>query len=596
MIETPRAASWSARWLERTRSASLALALAAAFSVGLATRSPLAAQTARAGSTWYQDDSKFGFKVKAPLDWDFTAPQPGDPHMIGKYKPAGESSSILVEGSGGMLWMNVYGFLLHFDRRKPSEGGPPPVKGAKNVLEWAQNVLPSEIGARNWRKHSQKPAKVDGLAAQEWVLDGDISYNGKLLPVRAYAMVYPVAPDLELAYVFNGPGKDSAWAGVAKDFRRLALSFTRIELAEAKQKPKSKSGTAEDSPLRVAKRRALEDAMRRTPGYKLYDSPNYFVVTDSDDEAFIEELIERIEAIREVFERDFPPERARMVLAKRPVKKKKKPAPKPEPTGEAPDDEPEGDAPNGDEPSPGSDTPGEGEPDGTPAAPAASQPAAPRDETVATIDTSAIARTSVVRVVKDQDSYFAYGGPPGSAGYWNSASQELVVYDDQKGGGRRDTWATLNHEAFHQYIFYFYGMLAPHYWYNEGTGDFYGGAEYKGKKYEIKPFQWRTGTIQRMLNEERYVPLKEFVRMPRSIYYGNSPYGTDRGDHYAQGWSFVYFLRTGKGRARGWNPAWESILTTYLDTLGATGDLEKAVDTAFAGVDYDELERVWKNY
>lgn len=593
MIETPRAASWRARWF--APSARLALAFAIAFALNVST----AAQDARAGSSWYQDDSKFGFKVKAPLDWEFTAPQPGDPHMIGKYKPAGESSSILVDGSGGRLWMNVYGFLLFFDRRKPSEpAGPITIKGAKNVLEWAQNVLPSEVGGRNWRKFSQKDVKVDGLAAEEWVLDGDISYEGKLLPVRAYAMVYRVEPDLELAYVFNGPGKDDGWAGVERDFRRLATSFKRIELVEAKQKSKSKSkgNEANDSPLRVAKRRALEDAMRRTPGYRLYESPNYFVITDSDDKAFIEELIERIEAIRLVFERDFPPERARMAIAKRPAKKKKKPAPdaepKPEPAGE---DEPAGETPEGEEPSPASETPAEGQ-EGEPAQPPASQPAESIDETVATIDTSALARTSVLRVVKDQSSYFAYGGPPGSAGYWNPGSQELVVYDDQKGGGRRDTWATVNHEAFHQYIFYFYGMLSPHYWYNEGTGDYYGGAEYNGRKYEIKPFQWRTGLIQQMLNEERYVPLKEFVRMPRELYYGNSPYGTDIGDHYAQGWSFVYFLRTGKGRAKGWKPAWEQILPTYLDTLGSTGDLDKAVDTAFAGVDYDELERVWKNY
>jgi len=596
MIETPRAASWSARRSALARPASIALAfctsLALALVIAFALQTSPRAQNARAGSSWYQDDSKFGFRVKAPLDWDFTAPQPGDPHMIGKYKPAGEAATILVDGSGGRLGMPVYGFLLHFDRRKPSEdepsAGPIFGKRSKNVLEWAQNELQGEIGGRNWRKRSQKSVKVGGLAAEEWILDGDIAYEAKLLPVRVYAMVYSVEPELEIAYVFNGPGKNSDWAGVERDFRRLATSFERIDLVEAKQ-PKTKGKASVDSPLRVAKKRALEDAMRRTPGYRLYESPNYFVVTDSDDKAFIEELIERIEAIRTVFERDFPPERARMAMAKRPVKKKK-PAPKPEPTGEEPDEDgPAAETPGAEESSPDSGTAEAGEP-------AASQPAPPEDETVATIDTSAVARTSVVRVVKDQDSYFAYGGPPGSAGYWNSGSQELVVYDDQKGGGRRDTWATLNHEAFHQYIFYFYGMLAPHYWYNEGTGDYYGGAEYNGKKYDIKPFQWRTGTIQQMLNEDRYVPLKEFVRMPRSLYYGNSPYGTDIGDHYAQGWSFVYFLRTGKGRAKGWKPAWDSILSTYLDTLGATGDLDKAVDTAFAGIDWDELERVWKNY
>ncbi|MCC6409571.1 MAG: hypothetical protein IT453_20605, partial [Planctomycetes bacterium] len=65
---------------------------------------------------------------------------------------------------------------------------------------------------------------------------------------------------------------------------------------------------------------------------------------------------------------------------------------------------------------------------------------------------------------------------------------------------------------------------------------------------------------------------------------------------YAQGWSFIYFLRTAPGKFTGWKPEWSSILPTYLDTLAVTGDLTKAVDTAFAGVDFDELTAAWKAY
>jgi hypothetical protein len=56
----------------------------------------------------------------------------------------------------------------------------------------------------------------------------------------------------------------------------------------------------------------------------------------------------------------------------------------------------------------------------------------------------------------------SYGGPGGSAGYWNWGTQELVFFDDKGGDGRNDTWLVLNHEAFHQFIFYFYGNISPH--------------------------------------------------------------------------------------------------------------------------------------
>jgi hypothetical protein len=99
-----------------------------------------------------------------------------------------------------------------------------------------------------------------------------------------------------------------------------------------------------------------------------------------------------------------------------------------------------------------------------------------------------------------------------------------------------------------------------------------------------------------MLNEGRYVPLKELVRYSQAQYYSTSKYQTTIGDHYSQGWSLVWFLRTGKGKAKGWDPAWERILDTYLEVLGETGKAKKAVDAAYQGVDFDALEKSWKAY
>jgi hypothetical protein len=98
--------------------------------------------------------------------------------------------------------------------------------------------------------------------------------------------------------------------------------------------------------------------------------------------------------------------------------------------------------------------------------------------------------------------------------------------------------------------------------------------------------------------KQTYVPLKEFVRFTQAEYYNatKNKYGIDGGDNYAQGWSFIWFLRTGPKRARAWNKAWTPILDTYLRTLAVTDDLDKAVDEAFAGVSWEEIEKAWIDY
>ncbi|MGQ0614513.1 MAG: hypothetical protein ACT4PV_12330 [Planctomycetaceae bacterium] len=142
---------------------------------------------------------------------------------------------------------------------------------------------------------------------------------------------------------------------------------------------------------------------------------------------------------------------------------------------------------------------------------------------------------SVVRVCKDAAEYHKYGGPGGSAGYWSSGDEELVFYQDKS--NKSDSLRVLYHEAFHQYIFYAVGNVAPHSWFNEGHGDYFAGHNYKARKFESDVFRWRTGIIANALSQKSYVPLRDFLKYTQQEYYSNP------GLCYAQGWSFVYFLR-----------------------------------------------------
>lgn len=528
------------------------LALAALAFVFLAT--PVLAQAPKAGK-YYQDNVDLGFKVKMPKDWEFTPPQPGENALIGKYTPA--RNRYINISPENILWLEAY--LVKFDRRKKagdeedegassesdetSSTGAPHTDQQKDLLEWLDDHM---IGS-GFRVKESKDKSIDKVASTEFLIEGNS--NGDLFNV--YATVYRLHPDCDVVFLLNGPEDNKKWRKYESSAKSMAKSFRVVELEELELSD-AKAG---DHGLRSLKRAKLEKEVAMTPGWELYETENYFIISNNDDREFMKELKERLEAIRGVYEEMYPfddASRIKVAAAKR--------------RAEEGEDEKE---------------------DG---------PRVKPRETTSGYSSQQRSQCSVVRVCKNRTQYMEYGGPGGSAGYWAAYQEELVVYDDKEGGGRGDTWAVLNHEAFHQYIFYLYGSISPHSWYNEGHGDYFAGYEYKHRKFKLTPFKWRKIQVQGMIREERFVPLETIVSWTQRDYYGSSEWGTDGGDHYAQGWSIIWFLRTGKGKASGWNDDWNQILPVYFEALASTEDLEAAVEQAFEGVDFEALTESWKSY
>ncbi len=227
---------------------------------------------------------------------------------------------------------------------------------------------------------------------------------------------------------------------------------------------------------------------------------------------------------------------------------------------------------------------------------------------------------SVVRVCNDTQEYFDYGGPPGSAGYWNYTKEELVLFDnmvdrDGKRRGNSDTFIVLFHEAFHQYIFYSTVELPPHMWFNEGYADFMSGAvvySNTGRVKEIKTNRWRLPLIQRTIEKGKHIPMAQILKAPRSEFYNPAR----RSLYYAQAWSIVYFLEQSRDVSR--NPAWAKISEVYFVTLKKEWEKERAAlspdamldeknkagqrarDVALAAaledVDVEEFEAAWLKF
>jgi hypothetical protein len=513
--------------LPRTRT----LAFAAALSLWMGALPSASAQAPKAGD-WYEDTVDLGFKIKAPKGWEYVPAAPDATNLIGKYtSPDGQW---IADTKSNTVW-NYQCWLLKFDRRevkKTALDSKPKYrrKSLENIEAWAEEGR-AEGFSGTWALEEKDDLKVGKLEATEYEFIGNMRGGQE---VKLYAVVYPLDPEYEVAVVFNGPG-ERKWSKYKSAFSKLAKSLKPLEVERRELEVTGGS-------LRDIKRAKLQMEADRSEEWNLYETPNYFVISNNPDEDFIDELLERLEAIRLVYEELYPAE-----LAERLRKLAK---------------EESGDTEKGER------------------------------TVVAGEDPMERSRTSVVRVCKTRELYNSYGGPPSTGGYWSSNDEELVLFDDKQVLGRNSTWGTLNHEAFHQYIYYFFGNLAPHSWYNEGHGDFFGGYEYKHKKFELTRYEKRIRTIQQAIRGDEHAPLKEIVRYTQAEYYaGDSVF-----NNYAQGWSMIYFLRMGKENARCWNDDWDSILDTYLEVLVKTGDLDKAVDEAYAGVDWYELEECWKAF
>lgn len=243
-----------------------------------------------------------------------------------------------------------------------------------------------------------------------------------------------------------------------------------------------------------------------------------------------------------------------------------------------------------------------------------------------------IEAVSVVRVCRDAKEYHDYGGPPGSAGYWNFVAKELVLYDMTKTkrktksgrtvrGSRADSYLTLYHEGFHQYVFYGLGEMSPDYWFNEGNADYFSAAKvYTGSK-KVKSFElhpWRIPVIAQVLLANKRITFKQLVEAKRAQYYDKRLVSL----YYAFGWSLCYFIHEVSAEVAtelGIDPKlWSGIVDRYyvalkdarakqVAVLPANTPLQErqaaeararkmATDIAFKGVDPAQFEKAWVDW
>lgn len=423
-------------------------------------------------------DTRLGFSFKPPKGFEAIAIEPGDRITVAKYQDgqtdyAGEGYSL-----NKLLRLQFW----------PTDGG---AAGAQEFVgAWVERLMGTTYAEYECARNKPiKAGRIDGT---------ELHFVSEEEPVAFYCAALVQEDGV---FVFEGSALAPRFDKAAGDYASAVKSFRRIE--------------REDTSVRKAELAQLDDQERflqeqidkLPPGWSHMRTRRYLFLFDAD-KAFVKQMGDQIEALRDEYERLYPP----------------------------------------------------------------SEP---------------IQAVSIVRVCKNEDGYRGYGGPPGSGGYWASRQRELVFFDQAP---RDETLCVLNHEAFHQYIYYFYGELAPHSWYNEGHGDYFSGARLT-RTYRITGYGNAPGGFNRAelakemlvlrkqgkpVAEGALAPLREFLDYSQEQYYDRGPQRPV--GFYPQGWAFVHMLR----ESRSLPPRAGTILPRYLESLLAartelaTGLMEKA--------------------
>jgi hypothetical protein len=210
---------------------------------------------------------------------------------------------------------------------------------------------------------------------------------------------------------------------------------------------------------------------------------------------------------------------------------------------------------------------------------------------------------SVVKIFDHRDQLFAHFSERspmkmnlGIIGMWVNVYDELVLFHDPAKSKLPNTLTTLYHEGFHQYVHYALGEMSIPRWFDEGTGDFFGGAVVEAGGVRIGENRTRKHNVTKIVNgtftkQYQWTPptLERLVSMTRQEFYADVKWLVFR---YSMCWGLIYYLRKGVEA----DSPYAGILDRYVDTLHSTRSADAARKAAFGPVDMEALERDYRAF
>jgi len=218
---------------------------------------------------------------------------------------------------------------------------------------------------------------------------------------------------------------------------------------------------------------------------------------------------------------------------------------------------------------------------------------------------------SIVRVCHNFDLFEQYSHDEHKRdGAFNPGSKELVLYKgDVPGGAATNPDSAALREGWLQFADAYFLSPRPksvaadpnagdrpsvetHVWFAEGFGEYFGAFTMAGGKSSYQGSRTAKLAIKTAINENRAVAVRELVSWSKDRFTG-----TGRPGYVAQSYAIVDMLRRGKKElGAAWDASWDKILDAYRDSMLETGVCKKAVEVAFAGVDWEKFESTFARW
>jgi hypothetical protein len=266
-----------------------------------------AAQKARVGRDWFPD-THYGYRFRYPQDWLISPVQDREKARGLIAQMDGPALSTKLPGNKVYNYptsLMVYAFAQREAVTRDEDEGSGGLRGRIGSESGGRatigELLPNISFGGAWRElpklQEEEEVKVKDLVAKHEVWKG---HNGDVEVIFDCWTFRLDDHDIALAYAIPEQHFDK-WDNV---FKGTAKTFEKIEKEESADFVGSSASYEELLAYHT-------DEVSRTPGWNIVEVPSqrYIIKTSSDDKKFLKSIVERIERSRDLYERDFPPDK-----------------------------------------------------------------------------------------------------------------------------------------------------------------------------------------------------------------------------------------------------------------------------------------------
>lgn len=250
----------------------------------------------------YFEDAKYGYKFRYPKDWAAVPVKPELKQLGIAALFKGESISVNVDNQ-------AYGWEPDLRVYVIEKEGPTTGEEATGLRARVKTTTASVVdriagmGLSDFQRDQptvDDDKKIKKLTARHRVWNAGYPTSVGTLPMTIDVWSFSL-DDRDVSLVFRM--MDQRYKKWDKTFYAVAKTFAEIER-------KVTASVGSDSSY-ADLLRFYESEVARVPGWRVLptDSRRFIVKTSSDNDKFVAETIDRLERSRDLFERDFPPEK-----------------------------------------------------------------------------------------------------------------------------------------------------------------------------------------------------------------------------------------------------------------------------------------------